>query len=285
MLGTLTTTAICAFAPAVAQAKAPQITQGPAVAGTPQVDSTLTAQGAQYSGKPEPTASWQWVRCENATDSRSCSSIGGATRTTYTATAADVGKRLRVLLVVRNDDGWAWALSAASAAVAPKPVTPPPDPSPEPQPEPAPAAPVAPAAPAAPAPAAPSPIGDVLEQQATAPLRMMSPAPIVRLRGRLTRSGARITLLTVKAPRGAQITVRCAGKGCPAKRWGRTASLTRVTRFQAALPAGTRLLISVTKPGRIGKHTLIVIRRGKAPKRLDRCLMPGKRRPVACPAT
>lgn len=113
---------------------------------------------------------------------------------------------------------------------------------------------------------------------------MMDPAPVVRIRGRLTRSGARITLLTVRAPRGARIGLRCIGDGCPARRWAGTASLTRIARFQAALPAGTRLVISVTKAGRIGKHTTIVIRRGQAPLRRDRCLMPGSRKPVRCAA-
>ena len=113
---------------------------------------------------------------------------------------------------------------------------------------------------------------------------MMDPAPIVRIRGYLTGSGARITLLTVRAPHGARIVVRCLGRGCPARRWAGIASVRRVVRFQRAFPAGTRLVISVTKPGRIGKHTTIVIRRGAAPTRRDRCLMPGARKPVRCPA-
>ena len=60
--------------------------------------------------------------------------------------------------------------------------------------------------------------------------------------------------------------------------------MTRLVRFQRVLPGGTQLIITVTKPGRIGKHTTIAIRRGKAPTRRDRCLMPGARKPVACPA-
>ena len=278
LLGTTLAIALGALIPAAASASQPKIQQAPALAGTAQVGATLTAEGAKWNGNPEPAASWQWVRCDGlGTDQRSCRAIDGATKTAYTATEADLGKRLRVLLLVRNKDGWAWSLSPASATVAAAP-QPAPEPAPAPQPE---------AAPVAPAPAAPvtAPAGDVHDEQAATPLRMMSPAPVVRIRGRLTRSGARITLLTVRAPRGARITLRCAGRGCPAKRWARTASLTRVARFQAALPAGTKLLISVTKPGRIGKHTMIVIRRGKAPTRLDRCLMPGARKPVACPAT
>jgi hypothetical protein len=119
--------------------------------------------------------------------------------------------------------------------------------------------------------------------QKASSVRMMDPTPVVRIRGRLTRSGARITLLTVRAPRGARIAVRCLGSACPARRWARTASVTRVARFQHAFAAGTRLVISVTKPGRIGKHTTIVIRRGAAPMRRDRCLIPGARKPARCP--
>ena len=127
------------------------------------------------------------------------------------------------------------------------------------------------------------PAGAVLPGSATSP-RMMRPLPVVRIRGRLSRIGARITLLTVLAPRGARIAIRCRGRGCPARRWARTTALTRIARFQRDLRAGTRLVITVTKRRRIGKHTMIVIRAGKAPTRRDRCLMPGSTRPVACPA-
>jgi hypothetical protein len=187
-----------------------------------------------------------------------------------------VDKYLRVLLIVRNRDGSAWELSLATAAVTAAPT---PEPEPEPSPSPSPA----PQPEPAPQPS-PAPTLEVREEQAEKPPRMMSPAPLVRIRGRLTRTGARITLLTVRAPRGARIAVRCSGRRCPARRWSRTATLMRIPRFQASFVAGTRLVISVTKAGRIGKHTTIVIRRGKAPTRLDRCLVPGSRKPVKCPA-
>ena len=259
-----------ALAPAAAAARPPQITQDPVIVGNAQVGSTLEAQDARWTGGGKP--SWQWVRCDELDSGEgfgSCRSIAGATAISYAVAADDEGKYLRVLLVVRNRDGSsAWTLSRATAAVSPAPApSPPPAPSP---------------LPPAPAPA-PPPVVEVRNVQAASP-RMMSPAPVVRIRGRLTRSGARITLLTVRAPRGARITVRCRGRRCPARRWARTAALTRVPRFQAAFPAGTRLVISVTKARRIGKHTLIVIRRGKAPTRLDRCLVPGTRKPVKCPA-
>jgi hypothetical protein len=280
---------LIAVAPASAVASQPRIVQSPLVAGTPQVGATVEAQGARWDGRPEPEVSWQWVRCDGLEQNdRSCRAIAGATKTTYTVAATDVGKRLRILLVVRNRDGWAWSLSRATDPVREAPAPEPePSPAPEPPPSPEPPAPPAPSpsgTPAAPGgPVSPGPAGGVRDEQVAKPVRMMKPAPVVRIRGRLTRSGARITLLTVRAPRGARITLRCAGRGCPARRWARTASLTRIARFQAVLPAGTRLLISVTKAGRIGKHTTIVIRRGKAPQRVDRCLMPGARKPVRCP--
>ncbi len=276
-----------ALMPASAQASTPHISRSPVVAGTAQVGQTLRAEGATWTGRPTPTATWLWIRCDGtALNEDSCDAIGGATATTYTATNADRGKRLRVMLTVRNEDGTAWAISGPSAAVAAAPVpTPSPTPTatPEPEftatPEPAPATPPEAAAPPAVAP----PATEVLDKTAAAP-RLMRPMPVVRIGGRLTRSGARITLLTVRAPRGARITLRCIGRGCPVRRWAHTASLTRVARFQRVLPAGTKLIITVTKPGRIGKHTTIVIRRGKAPTRRDRCLMPGTRKPVRCPA-
>jgi hypothetical protein len=54
-----------------------------------------------------------------------------------------------------------------------------------------------------------------------------------------------------------------------------------VTRMQGALPRGTRLLVLVTRRGYIGKRTDILIRRGRAPFRRDRCV--AGRRIVACP--
>ena len=258
--------------PAAAEARPPRISERPVVVGTPHVGATLTAQGAEWDGRPEAVATWQWMRCDGpGADTRSCRAIDGATTTSYTVGEADLGKRLRALLTVRNEDGWAWALTSSTAPVTAAPAEPAPAPSPEPEPAPV------------PAPAAQAPAGGVRDEQASRPPRMMSPAPIVRIRGRLTRSGARITLLTVRAPRGARVTLRCAGRSCPAERWARTASLVRVMRFETVLRAGTRLVIGVTKPGRIGKRTTIVVRRGKAPRRIDRCLMPGARKAIRCP--
>jgi hypothetical protein len=42
--------------------------------------------------------------------------------------------------------------------------------------------------------------------------------------------------------------------------------------------------VRVTTPDAVGKHTLFVVRGGRAPDRTDRCLPPGARRPVSCSA-
>src|SRR5690349_14993167 len=103
---------LSALVPAAAAASQPRITQTPVVAGTPQVGAIVEAQGARWDERPEPEASWQWVRCDGLELSeRSCREIGGATEPTYTVSAADLGKRLRILLTVRNRDGWAWTIS------------------------------------------------------------------------------------------------------------------------------------------------------------------------------
>jgi hypothetical protein len=114
--------------------------------------------------------------------------------------------------------------------------------------------------------------------------KMLTPYPLVRISGRLTATGARVTRLTVTAPRGARITVVCHGPGCPRQRVAETASVTHIRAFERDLRAGTRLTITISKPGFITKVTTVTIRRGRAPARSDMCIVPGARKPSACPA-
>jgi len=272
---------LLAVAAPSAAADAPDIESGPTVSGTPQVGQALRGE-AGWEGTP----SWLWIRCDGVElSARTCREISGARARSYTVTAADHGKRLRVMLTVRHRGDSEWGISPPTAAVTAAPApTPTPTPPADPTPEPDPPAPQDPPAqvPAPLQPAVPVPQGAVLPAAAAKPPVRMRPAPLVRIGGRLTTSGARITLLKVTSPRGARITLRCIGRGCPARRWAKTAAVTRIARFQRVLRAGTKLVITVTKPRRIGKHTTIVIRRGKAPARRDRCLLPGSRRPVDC---
>ena len=66
----------------------------------------------------------------------------------------------------------------------------------------------------------------------------MSPRPVVRIRGWVTPRGVRVTALTVRAPSGARIAVRCRGASCPRARWAHAASLVRLIPFQRRLRAG-----------------------------------------------
>ena len=116
---------------------------------------------------------------------------------------------------------------------------------------------------------------------------LLSPFPIVSLRGRLVRGGAIIQALEVmQAPRGARVEVRCRGRSCPFRRKVRTSPANnRRVRFREVrhrLRAGVLLQVFITKPGVIGKYTSFKIRGNATPLRRDRCLVPGVRKPMRC---
>jgi F5/8 type C domain len=113
---------------------------------------------------------------------------------------------------------------------------------------------------------------------------LMRPFPVVRIKGRVTATGARIDLLSVTAPRDATIRVRCRGRSCPARVRKRVGGRARITELHRALAAGTVVTVRVTRPENYGKYTRFVIRRGRPPARTDRCVRGSARRPVRCPA-
>jgi hypothetical protein len=259
--------------PALARADAvPVITQAPVIVGSPQVGAELTAS-AEWTGDPEPVATWAWQRCVKTTGT--CTAIAGSVKARYIVSDADLGAYLRVRLKVANSAGSVTAQSKPTALILGAPV-PTPTPTPEPTPEPTPTATPTPV----PTPVAtPAPV-----VTAAAPLVPLAfdPFPVVRIRGQLTRTGARVTLLSVRAPGDAWVDVDCTGKDCPARHYRSAGGEHRLRKFERTLRAGTRLEVRVTKPGYIGKFTEFVIRRHAEPKRSDRCLAPGATRPVAC---
>jgi hypothetical protein len=267
--------------PAVAEAA--EITRAPAISGEARVGATLTAAGAEWSAGGTPT--YRWASCSTTSPDEVCAIIPGAGATTYFVAAADEGRHLRVLLTVEDALGTASAISEPTAAIAP--AAPGGDDDDEDDDDEDNSGPgrggrgetIVPSAFPAPAPF------DTAGTPATTPARpgLLNPFPIVRIRGHLTRTGARVTLLSVRAPRGARITVRCLGRTCPRRRLARSAALRRLRPFERTLRAGLRLEIRVTRPGFVGKHTLLLIRRGRPPLRRDRCLTPGSTRPTRCP--
>jgi hypothetical protein len=114
---------------------------------------------------------------------------------------------------------------------------------------------------------------------------LLRPFPVVRIRGYFAAKGSRITLLSVRGPHGARISVRCVGSGCPVATLSVVSASARLHPFERFLPAGTRLQVRVARPGRIGKYTSFLIRARRSPLRTDRCLLPGGSRPMRCPAS
>lgn len=119
------------------------------------------------------------------------------------------------------------------------------------------------------------------------PALSFSPAPLVRVVGQPTPTGAHLDLLTVTAPKGAHVGVRCRGRSCPYKHKRFTSKGKRVTlrALSRSYSDGTVIEVRVTKSETIGKFTRLRIRAGRSPARLDRCLQPGKpNKPVRCPS-
>lgn len=114
-------------------------------------------------------------------------------------------------------------------------------------------------------------------------LALMSPFPTVRLKGTLTARGAAIDLLSIRAPRTATVRVRCRGRGCPKRVRNRRGSVRRVREMQRKLRAGVVLEVFVMQRGRYGKYTRFKIRKGSAPRRIDRCIASRSSRPMRCP--
>ena len=95
---------------------APVNTSPPTISGTAAKGQTLVAGTGSWSGTAPISFVFEWRRCDSA--GANCSSIAGATNTTYVLESADVGARLRVLVTASNADGTASALSDATAVVA-----------------------------------------------------------------------------------------------------------------------------------------------------------------------
>jgi hypothetical protein len=270
-----------------------QFLAGAAIAGTPTVGQTLTASGASWLS-PNPTLTlvrWEWWHCPNGANTVGCSVIGGANTPSYTLSAADVGAYVRdaryICYPTARCNGGAPDAQFLTPSAAKGPVatpTPVPTPTPTPIATPTPTPIPEPVFVATPTPTPVPTTGQVLHE--TAMRKIMRPFPTVRMRGRLTKVGARVTLLSVRAPKAAKVIVRCKGT-CPAKTWApplRKKSLTRVRAFERSLRSGTVLSVSITRHGYVGKKTVFEIRRGRSPLRIDSCLAPGTTaRRTTCP--
>ena len=82
----------------------PANTALPVISGTAQQGQTLTASNGSWTNSPTAFA-YQWQDCDSA--GASCTSISGATTSSYTLAAGDVGHTIRVGVVASNAGGQA----------------------------------------------------------------------------------------------------------------------------------------------------------------------------------
>jgi hypothetical protein len=90
---------------------APTNTAQPTISGTTQQGQKLTADPGTWTGSP--TYSYEWQDCTSA----GCTNISGATGSTYTLQASDVGKTVDVIVTGMNAGGTASATSAETNTV------------------------------------------------------------------------------------------------------------------------------------------------------------------------
>jgi PKD repeat protein len=143
------------------------------------------------------------------------------------------------------------------------------------------------ATPPAPTPSSPTPGGTgVLGAGRRSPTPLLAPIT-VRIRGEASRRTVRVQSLTVRAPGGSTILVRCSGARCPYREaTARTRSAQREVRFkrlELRLPVGTIIRVMVTRAGRIGKYTRYALVSNRSPRRVDQCLRYGRTKPFPCP--
>jgi uncharacterized delta-60 repeat protein len=94
---------------------APTNTSPPTISGSADEGQTLTINSGVWSGSTPIDHSYQWRLCDSAV--ANCVDIAAATATTYTLTASDVGRTIRVREAATNAYGAGSVDSAVTAVV------------------------------------------------------------------------------------------------------------------------------------------------------------------------
>lgn len=92
-------------------AEVPSVTTAPSITGVPRTGQQLAGDVGVWSGTPAPTLTRQWMRCAPV-----CAAIAGATGSTYTPGAADVGADIQLAVTGSNAGG---SRTETSARVGP----------------------------------------------------------------------------------------------------------------------------------------------------------------------
>jgi len=257
------------------------VTQVPAISGEPAPPGLLTpgieltaSAGAWTPASAQAT--YDWLRCDAS--GSECQGISGACGRSYEVRLADEGHTLRVRLTATESGGQADSDDSAPTGVVAHmdyfipPAT-----------EPDTCIQVDSTGPGQGTFTSGAQVGAGGEPSADTSLDFIDPFPVVRIAGRFKGKRTKLTRVTVNAPRRTRIRINCKGRGCPYKRKATAVRVLRIRSLQRTYRPKATIEIRVTQPKKIGKYTRVRTRRGKAPVRIDRCLMPGKRKPVLCP--
>jgi hypothetical protein len=93
----------------------PSNTGAPSVGGTPQDGKVLTANPGDWNGTNPIDYDYQWQRCDAA--GNNCVNIPGATGSTYTPGAGDVGGTIRVIVTASNDAGSSSPVTSPASGI------------------------------------------------------------------------------------------------------------------------------------------------------------------------
>jgi hypothetical protein len=116
--GTTTQAALSSASPAAVggDLAGPSHTAPPAVAGVAARGAQLTASAGIWAGVGSLSYAYQWYRCDG--DGAHCSSIHGATKTTYRTVVADLDKTLGFTVRATDSTGTAAAYSSLFGPIA-----------------------------------------------------------------------------------------------------------------------------------------------------------------------
>jgi hypothetical protein len=218
---------------------APANTSPPQILGSVREGQTLTASPGVWTGTAPINFAYSWTSCVQSTTD--C--IGRATGQTYRPIAADVGRRLVLIVSATNAVGFKQAavigplVGKRAAALrnfrlmSPFPVL-------------------------------------LIGGRVAGPVTTVTSMRIRRVpKGSIVNAACKGRGCPVRKLR------------TKAKKTGTV----RLRRLQRRLRAGLTVVITVRQPDRLGKYVRLRIRRGQAPARVDRCVRPGSSKPLACP--
>ncbi len=100
----------------IAAASSPTIGEAPAISGTSQEGQTLTASTGTWSASGAISYAYQWQSCE--TGGAECSSITGATASSYTIAASEVGAMIRMLVTATAEGKSSVGVSSPTEPVS-----------------------------------------------------------------------------------------------------------------------------------------------------------------------